>query len=647
MQNSKLSRLDLERKAFEKVRTAWMWIEKRAKKSEYQDSYTSGLTPTYGVMPIAEVLMCLTNTLETKYVRQGLPTADKETLNLVIRNLLDVFEQHGFSGLPYVYHPDPNAKVPEFTDAVCYVAGALVRLLPIKDLQITGREKCTELLKTCADWLLDARIEVPIAGSKIGHAWSWTKPTRGENKPFGEQTPPQTYFTTQVMITLCELLFDYYDCVANKSDQIFETLLGAKRFLLGTVAKERGKEGQGAGWCDFSLDVAKAAGFAAMEPYCRHAKLDYEEDAPRPQITLYPLEALSYIAFYGKEPSYLTTRRRLEKSLGEKVDEFFDFTKDQRLLLNDAFSLSLRLAHDKKILSRPCEIQIPEPLNGNDPNGGYLSKEGTGQMSHYLDGTVAFNVLNALNFYIRYFEEDETNRANFQEWRNLEIDFVDMILEESFTGNAFKHSTPVRTKSAQKEVIYATRSAIASLLSWGVAPSLEVSQELRSLVHRLYALVEGQEPVPTAVRDIDGSSEVLNDTVQVLVRVAFVFGQNLARLIDMPEKATGWNKWLDLDAKVEGRKADIDKGAIARINGKELTQNVSKLLAGDQSDVESVLRWMEQSTFLVKVYREAFLERRKALLAADAGSRIQLVQAIVKDIVSQSPSSELQDIYGK
>jgi hypothetical protein len=144
-----LAELDqLKEKAYKEVQSASNWILELAKKQHYYDEYTKGygVSENKYVMPIAEILMCLTNCLEKKYKDLGLPLADKDLLTMIVTDLIEAKNKHGFSGRPYlVPSNDLIKKDPPFTDAVTYTAGALVSVLRTNILDENMVKKCVNL----------------------------------------------------------------------------------------------------------------------------------------------------------------------------------------------------------------------------------------------------------------------------------------------------------------------------------------------------------------------------------------------------------------------------------------------------------------------------------------------------------------------
>jgi len=217
--------------AYNRVVSAWNWIRRLAEKDKYYDEYILAIftTKEVGVMPIAEILMCLVNTKEEDYQRLGLPKPSPDIIVKVTNKLLHTYEIKKFSGIPYLRSPDPKLD-PPFTDAVCYTAGALSSILKLKELSLNNglRKKCKNLLITCLDWLLQAGInaekwkDVECMKTVRGAGWSWSSPieiAKDEKfkNAFGKYLPPQTYFTSQVLTTLQEIFFDHYNQVEEKN----------------------------------------------------------------------------------------------------------------------------------------------------------------------------------------------------------------------------------------------------------------------------------------------------------------------------------------------------------------------------------------------------------------------------------------------
>ena len=623
-------------------------MKELATSGTFLDDYTEGLpggSAEVGTMPVAEVLMCLVNTLEPKYQQLGLPQVSPEVLEGLVAQLLSAFERHRFAGVPYLWCPGTNTQ-PAFTDAVCYLTGVLVRVLGADILSDQRRKQCEELLGKCVDWLIEARIQVsPPDGSKRSAvAWAWTSPKDLARLPekwrlhFADKIFPQTYFSTQVMVSLCEALFELQVVSTAKAAQIFEAVICGKRFLLDSIQEVKLEGHRQYGWPDFLEESAAKCGATGIEPYWRHRK----QKKVRPDITLYALEALSYLSYYSREPSYQAVRGKLRPLVD--LAELDSFTQDERRKTDGAFALALDLLRDatEEPFEKPCKLQIPEPLNLKDDKQGLLASGGESEnYSEYEDGTVPYNILNGLNFYLRYAEQSDENALDFEFWRAQEVDFVNSLLERGFTGRAFVHASSFEKK--RKEVIYATRTAVASLLSWGVArPASEgagaLSPKLVRLIQDLYGFVAQS----SGTSDLTERPEATFSPTQVraLLELGFSIGVYAAKLYGMPTRdLEALKEIFDLSGEVK-----FDKQTAVKSNGVGLLRRLQGLLAADKLEVERELDKLSSAPHLSVLYKRFFQNHRDALSVTSEDERLHVLRGLLDEKWPSSTNRVKEDV---
>jgi len=639
-QDEFLSRLEIQRKAYKRVVDSWRWVEELASADSFTDDYLCSLSADgeNGPMPCAEVLMCLLNTTETSYKQLDLPQPSVELIETVFDRLSQRVETLGFSGAPYVSLPVGSPPPPEFTDSVCYLAGAATRLLATGLLVDSKRRKRAENLGLrCLDWLLNARISSELDG-KQWHAWSWSSPSGDLPERFRKQLPPQTYFTSQVMITLLELLFDNYSLVSDRVGRVLESIMGAKRFLLATIAPYP-KDDTRCGWVDFDEEIARRCGATEISSYSKHEKPGAR--VPDPALTLYPLEALSYIRYYMREPGYQETRWRLKQAVGGELDGLSDFTTTEDDSLDKAFAFGLSLVEEASVFELPCEIQIPEPFNlKREEDGVFFKKEKNASKSLYMDGTVGYNLLNALNFYVRYAEEDAGNTVAFSAWRQVEVEFASHLLDSGFSGKAFTHASTF----ARPAVIYATRTAVASFLSWGVSPTASglggLDDGVRRKIEELHALICDVHSQEGAQKE----EQVVALTSRSIMCLGFLIGIVAGRLRGIKDTSPDFAEYYDLAENKE----QFSYQTALRTNGRDLLERMGTVVIGGARAIEELQR-LKDSAFLSKCYKP-LLNVAARELASDGGSlSATVLEEMISNIIAAVPQRDralLEDMYG-
>jgi hypothetical protein len=544
--------------------------------------------------------------------------------------LLDVHRRLGFSGLPYIRHPDQDAQLP-FTDAVCYTAGALIRLLSSPDAHVEQRDECTRVLKEAIAWLLNAGQRARGRHGEELVGWSWTSPEAARSTEFEGKTPAQTYFTTQVLTTLCEALFDCFPVFESEARGILGAIVGAKRFLLGSMLDARHGEVEVSGWCDFHTRLARDMGQTAMESYAKHER-DQNEEEPRADITLYGLESLSYLRYYAREGEYRETRARLLEAAGVDSASLGAYTDEEASRLDRAFAFCLELAKNREqFFDFPCEIQVPEPLNLGPGEKGLLESRGRGRKSVYRDGTVAYNVLNALNYHALYMDVKVDNQTLLTTWRDEELALVGDILERGFSGRAFTHATTFQ----RPEVIYATRTAVSSFLSWGVSPpAAAVDGRVRALVEELSKAVGCGVPLPR--QDSAAVAEWLGpEESEALLRFGFIIGVYVAMLRTGRKDTRMLAEHLDLQ-----QTGDLDFGAFLRTNGMYLLRRVARMLAASTTEAAEEIDKATSSTLLVKQLKRSLEKSRAEMLTPSSKGRVASLKTLSEDLIAQSSVAE-------
>ena len=358
----------LKKEAYVAVTRAYKWIHSLARAEEFSDEYTRriGTRGEDGAMPVAELLMCLMTTTESKYVDLNLPQPETPVVNRTTEILLDRVDKYGFSGVPYVVRPD-DADIPvdpPFTDAVCYVAGALTPVLKSTMLDERLATRCKDVLLDCVRWLLAASVSPPEGKDHSGlqgRGWSWSSPAEIAREPalavaFSNQLPPQTYFTSQVLTTLHEVLFEQFDLLETQIEgeslicSVFEAVADAKSFLLSSILVE-----STAGWIDFPYAPESDSPYTEL-PSQRYALEG--ELSPRREMAFYPIEALAYVRFYTSYTRVTDYLTRNQPAIYARYSEFDESSSDK---LEAAFIHGAFLLKQKKLSDQACQIQLPLP----------------------------------------------------------------------------------------------------------------------------------------------------------------------------------------------------------------------------------------------------------------------------------------------
>ena len=517
---------NLRRLAYSKVAQGSGWILSLAEEGRPYDNYTTqfGDANSFGVMPSAEMVMCLCNLREYLTLRLPQPTTD--LINRSVTRLLEIHGQRGFSGRPYLINP--GTEDPPFTDAVCFLAGAVTAALTQSGLDADLKGSASTVLIECTKWLLEGSITPPQNLPLKGAGWSWSSPVALESSPtltkaFGRVFPPQTYFTASAFTTLSEALFDQYSLIDNAglTQDVLTALVDAKTLFLSSLfTTETGTTG----WCDFGVDLDREE-FRLLSDLMPAALQDRDlgQVAPSAEFTLYPLEPLSYIVYYLTDDRYAGVVQKLRQEAPDTLKNLAAFSNEDRQKLHQAFSLCVGLAKNEKIPQKFCRIQLPQPLNGKDLNtNGY-----------YLDGTVGYNALNVLNFYCRSFESG-ADQAVVGRWEARQGPLVKRLLEGSFKKYSFAHCGDPQLDELFEEAIYATRTAIAALLAWGLEPVTAQDQivpvDVRELVTRLYQILCDPLAPGTTGQPPAGAVSPKPDEVTKMVDLGYLLGLGAHRM---------------------------------------------------------------------------------------------------------------------
>lgn len=606
-------------KAYKEVQKASSWILELAKKQHYYDEYTKRLDASAQkfVMPIAEMLMCLTNCLEEKYQYLGLPLADKALLTKITTDLIEAIDAHGFSGRPYLVPTDISIKKdPSFTDAVTFTVGALVNVMKANILDENMVSKCEDLLIDCIDWLLEAKIAFPKGSPFNGCGWSWTSPAEMAGNPeltkFKHYLPPQTYFTSNVMISLCEALFDRFKLLEDKQKTkgVLECIVEAKKFFLTTLFADLVDTNKG--WTDYRV------GFSEMKPY--------EEDIEQASwvFSSYGLEPLTYIRYYFSK--YGEVVSTLQKNYPDLFEQFQHFSNDDIKKLNQIFVQCINEAKRPKVFRRSCTIQVPNQFNQYE-NG----------KSYYIDGTVGYNLLNTINFYLDYFPRDKEAE---KEWRNAEFKLAKTLIENSFKENAFTHCS---TKESI-EAIYATRTAIATFLSWGLMPPKrpmqeEISTEIKDQIAKLYNMVFG---VPSDKKAAQTNINIEKDVINKLLQIGYIIGVSAAYLYkNVDIKNNPWFVMLfDPNDKITSRD-------VMQSNGKEMLHVFTEIINGTREDVTKEIEAIFKLKCLTLEYKEFIKNMQSGSeFSIDIKARIETLLKIADNVKGIFHQSSEKDYVG-
>jgi hypothetical protein len=617
--------LNVRREAYKKVVSAWDWLREKAEKQDYLDEYTQSLCigGKHGVMPIAEMVMCLLNPTEPSYRQLGLATPEGSLINKMTEQLLRVHGDRGVDGAPYLRTPSGERRI-EFTDAACYLSGALVKLIDYDELDDGLKENCQRVFLETIDWLNQARIRVPAPGTKNDggkestevFGWSWSSPEEAKRHSLEGWLPPQTYFTSQVMTTLSEAVFDVQELLdKEKLQETMRSIVGAKRFLLLTLKEQRPAK-QFAGWPDFDPELATAVGATTIQPYSTlSGSLEYS-----PRMTLYGLEALTYVFYYLRTSAYIDARATLKSDSPALYSAYQDFSSDDLRRLDKAFCHAASLVEEANIFDIPVRIQVAEPLNLDEGQESAIRGKNTNLLeSMYIDGTAMYNLLNTLNFYLRFAEATGENREFIEIWRSEEYNFVSNICEKCHSGRSFTHAAKLEDRP---EVVYATRTAVASLLSWGVSPSVNVPPTVQRLVGELYELVCLSEE-PKTLSDVDRPSlshAVLKDVAEM----GFIVGVFAMKLWETRHDASDLPEYFDMGSKPSGGKQEVVK-----TNGLGLLARLSFILCGDEKTVREELAVLRSSPHLSRPYKRLVGELPDNLGGMGLEGRIREVRKVL------------------
>jgi hypothetical protein len=572
MTNEEIERVQQE--AYDCVSKAANWIIKMAKQEKYTDEYIDVITqnknPDKGVMPVAEIIMCLTNLMEKDYKTLGIPQPDSELLNKQIRNLLQRYENDGFSGFPYfrVINPNPD---PPFTDAVCFTAAAINQALGNDKFDNSLSDKCETLLLECLEWLFDAAIYTSDK-KENNIAWGWSSTKAIDKDPnlkkyFSGYLPPQTYFTANVVTTLLEILFDNHKLLEKKGliGKILTAIVGGKNYLL-TSLSEIG------GWYDIK-QMGKENWSPSMKPY-QNLVDDY--------ISLYPLETLSYIWYYKQIPKYGKIRSDISTANPELLESLWEFEVSTKNKLDLVFYKSIEITEIDDPQQLQAKIQVPTQFN----------KTSKADKNYYFDGTVIYNSLNSLNFYIDW--SNIIKGEAYDQWENNHIKLVKTILEKAFDGEGFLHCGDGSSNNPVTRSIYATRTAIACLLSFGVKPplivQLEMSDEVKEFTEKLFHLMEKYVSDSSIgnlqyVDKVTNSAKFqINDLIN-LMKIAFSIGLLLKRLKE--SQSISFPNLYD--------PGSIPPGTIpVKVNSSILFSALSRIVKGSEEEI------IEEATNMLK-----------------------------------------------
>jgi len=620
--------VELEELAFRKIELAADWMLGLARSGHYWDDYTKSLggTEERDLMPVAEVVMCLTNLRE--YAERGVPQPPDDLIANVVGDLLVLCGEKGFSGVPYLISlekPDPP-----FTDAVSFAAGALTGVLSRSLVRGDLKNRCLEQLMDCVNWLLRAEVSIPEDLGLKGAGWSWSSPAEIENnkthrRKFGRKLPPQTYFTSTVFTTLCEVLFDLHPEVERLQleEPIFRAVVQAKDFLLSTLFEEN----RFAGWADFGggldNDREKIQKLTDLEVPAWESQ-GTGVIVPMGEVTLYGLEPMSYCKYYTESDQYSGVVRKLNKKFPALMAGLRDFSDEVIERLSEAFSSSLFLLKAQEIVRKSCQIQVPKPLN---------EREGQ-KFCYYVDGTVGLNVLNVLNFFSKGFPSE---RDSIQEWRSKELWLVSELVNKSFKDRSFAHCGNPAAGEVFEPAIYATRTAIATLLSWGAQKHQRarepISNEVRETIGRLYQLAfpGGRAGGKHHVDEMDPGQ---------LLDIGYAIGLLLYRIREIDKLG---KKELIVDISTPA-----DKQTLYRENGRKLISSMKTLLDSEPDEVRELIDRLSGQRALARPYRDFLSDNKKGLESEEISDRVSTLYGLIdliKSAVAEAGDMRFGEIF--
>lgn len=620
--NRKMDRL--QREAFSKIELSAEWIIELAGTGQFSDKYTRSLCDDKynGVMPIAETLMCLTNLSE--YKQLGVPQPPDSLFAEMTKLLISTIKEKGFSGAPYLYGTEEQE--PPFTDAVCFTAGALTGVLSRPFLNPELRQSAIDALLSCTRWLLGARITPPHELGLSGAGWSWSSPSVIDaddvlKSRFKDLLPPQTYFTSSAIITLCEILFDLPEEVkkAGLQQDVFQSIVDGKVFLLATLIQES----RLVGWADFGggldNDPEKIQKLTSLPVAAWESLQGGGMIEPLGEFTLYGLEPLTYIRYYDSDESYADVVSVLKANFADLYREFCHFSDQELESLEEAFLTSQFLLRHRTISRKTSRVQVPSQLN---------SREGQ-KFSYYIDGTVGFQGLNVLNFYVRYFAGAEESR---QTWNDNQVTLVEQLLGNSFKDRSFAHCGDPVSGGIFDPAIYATRTAVASLLSWGARPALKqdeaIPSDVREVIKQLYLMVGGVEERVTDVSEAEAECRTALST------------NALAQLLDI-----GFNVGLFLgllrnidNVPRQQLLVDITKGGVCDVqvllkeNGHKAVDFLCKMLTFEPEKTSELIEQLCAQRGLARPYREFLESNKERITHAQFNDRLGVLREMVDSV---------------
>ena len=376
---------------------------------------------------------------------------------------------------------------------------------------------------------------------------------------FENYLTPQTYFTSAAMITLCEALFDCFKLMEarKKTKSILEYIVEAKKFFLTTSFS--GSLEAYKGWTDYRH------GFSEMKPYKDDIEQAFWVFSP------YGLEPLSYIKYYCRY--YEKVTGVLQKEYPKLFEQFQQFSDDDKEKLSSIFKQCINQAKRPLVFRETSMIQVPHQFNKSDKGESY-----------YIDGTVGYNLLNVVNFYLDYFPHQETEEE--KQWRIAEIILAKTLIDKTFKEKAFTHCSD----KENVEAIYATRTAIATFLSWGVRRPLtqpmqeQISTEVKDQIKKLYDMIFVMPGAKnTEQTDIDINLETnawSKDDIKKILQIGYIVGVSTISLSRNVQ-----TKWISTLIETDEKLNDHD---IMQANGTEIVDLFAKIINGENDDRDIV-----------------------------------------------------------
>lgn len=485
---------DFDTRAFNAVKASAEWIAERVRTGDYTDEYIAQITADNpertGAMPVAECLMSLLNIAEREYQELGIFQIENDLLLNGIEDLINAVDESAFSGWPYLQIDAPDEDV-AFTDCVNYVLGAIVRVFRTDGLpgalSEAQRNRLLEIGKSCLDWLLENQVVFDIEDQERGTitvgGWRWSDIETAADDNI------QIFFTTQSTTSLLEVFFEAPELAAKREDQVLESIVHAKNYICYSIIEPDSPHN--VGWVNIHC---------AMQP----GKTDNIENSNGDNyVSLYPLECLSYIRLYGLGESYRSIHRKFRRKNQKLWSSFMALdTVIESGIENfkDRFISKIKLKGDniesddkqnkadkettKKIIMKNAalDFNLPDYANSHQNN-------------KYVDGTVIFNIINSLQFSFKQFGFSEEGNYSGNREPTL-LRWASGVIEYLFSENCFQHIEELNgdDKKVHLNSIYATRTAISTLLSLGIERPEVTEQtipagELRDLVKRLASLL--------------------------------------------------------------------------------------------------------------------------------------------------------------